>query len=316
MADKTAIEWTDATWNPIVGCSIISAGCTNCYAMQAAHDLERRFGTPKYAGLTKVVNGNPVWTGDVRLYDQALAQPLRWRRPRKIFVNSMSDLFHPRLTGEQIDRIFATMALCPQHTFQVLTKRPRLMQAYFNRPTRRELIADLAAQPTADHPRDSLGSIAAAALQWPLPNVWLGVSVENQAAADERREPMAAIAAQGWNTWVSYEPALGMVDWSGWEFIRWLVSGGESGPGARAAHPDCHRAARDWCAGAGIPFLFKQWGEWAPRSHLSPGDGFGKKTHRVDGASPNDCWGYFVGKKAAGRLLDGIQHDGYPEARP
>lgn len=132
MANKSTIEWTDATWNPTVGCSIVSPGCTNCYAMKAAHSLERRFGSKKYGGLTKVVNGNAVWTGEVRLDEDALLQPLKWKRGRRIFVNSMSDLFHESLPDEAIDRVFAVMALCPQHTFQVLTKRAARMRAYLS----------------------------------------------------------------------------------------------------------------------------------------------------------------------------------------
>jgi protein gp37 len=131
MADKSAIEWTDATWNPTVGCSIVSPGCTNCYAMKVANGLERRFDSPKYRGLTKVVNGNAVWTGEVRLDEAALLQPLKWKRGRRIFVNSMSDLFHESLSDADIDRVFAVMALAPQHTFQVLTKRAERMRDYF-----------------------------------------------------------------------------------------------------------------------------------------------------------------------------------------
>src|SRR5579872_1382756 len=183
MAD-TKIEWTDKVWNPTVGCSIFSPGCARCYAMKLAHGLERRFDMPKYRGLTKVVNGNPVWTGEVRLDEAALLQPLKWKRGRRIFVNSMSDLFHESLPDEMIDRVFAVMALCPQHTFQCLTKRAERMQKYIA-----EIVADqqlglnrfgIAALATGLH--GPAGSLPL----WPLPNVWLGVSAERQQEADER----------------------------------------------------------------------------------------------------------------------------------
>lgn len=134
MADHSKIEWTNSTWNPTVGCSIVSPGCTNCYAMKTAHALERRFASKKYASLTKIVNGNAVWTGEVRLDEDALLQPLKWKKGRRIFVNSMSDLFHENLPDEAIDKVFAVMALCPQHTFQVLTKRPERMREYASNP--------------------------------------------------------------------------------------------------------------------------------------------------------------------------------------
>src|SRR6516162_10288457 len=130
MADKSPIEWTEATWNAIVGCSILSPGCTNCYAMRQAGRWLRR--TPKFAGLTQPSKAGPVWTGEMRLWEKALDQPLRWKKPRRIFVNSMSDLFHESLPDEWIDRIVAVMSRCPQHQFQVLTKRSARMRDYYD----------------------------------------------------------------------------------------------------------------------------------------------------------------------------------------
>src|SRR5258706_4090879 len=160
MGDKSHIEWTDATWNAVRGCSLVSAGCTNCYAMKVAHrfsgsgrrlnisaktlneagdryieDLEKK--AAPYEGLTRLTERGPVWTGDVRLVPEALDLPLRWKKPRRIFVNSMSDLFHEKVPDDFIDQVFAVMALAPRHTFQVLTKRPERMRDYFTKITRR-----------------------------------------------------------------------------------------------------------------------------------------------------------------------------------
>jgi protein gp37 len=162
MADKTGIQWTEATWNPLAGCSVVSPGCTNCYAMREAGG--RLKSSAKFAGLTEPSKAGPVWTGEVRLWERVLDQPVRWTKPRRIFVNSMSDLFHESVPDEWIDRVFAVMALCPQHTFQVLTKRADRMRDYCSSPY----------------------NGVALSFKWPLPNVWLGVSVEDQARADGR----------------------------------------------------------------------------------------------------------------------------------
>lgn len=306
---RTKIEWASHVWNPIVGCSIVSPGCTNCYAMAMAARIEAA-GTsgPRpshYAGTTRNVNGNAVWTGKVELAPvHILTAPLHWKKPRRIFVNSMGDLFHEAVAEEWIDAVFAVMRQCRQHSFQVLTKRSRRMQDY--------LIA------RADH-RAIVQS----------PNVWLGTSVERQQEADERRRALHKVAEAGWMTWVSYEPALGPVDWSGWEFIRWLVSGGESGPNARPSHPDWHRSARDWCKQNGIPYFFKQWGGWRePKEYegydTSKGRA-GKPPAFIVGADGSvHCFAsrYIgddfkvmirVGKQSAGRVLDGMVYNGFPE---
>lgn len=342
MADQTKIEWTDATWNPITGCSIVSPGCTNCYAMALAGTRLKNHDSRK--GLTKQVKGKHVWTGEVRFNAQWLDQPLRWSKPRMIFVCAHGDLFAEGVPDEWLDQIFAVMALCPQHTFQVLTKRPERMREYLrgdenasndeaHQPHQRILDAAYNIigspgrfSPIALHLR-SLCEASEPPL--PLPNVWLGVSVEDQRRADERRHSMAELAAKGWTTWVSYEPALGPVDWRGWGFLKWLVSGGESGSDARPSHPDWHRGARDFCAVAGVPFLFKQWGEFhptqiprsefaVPRPFHRAGELCANANGRLEGF-PQDQDNITVmrrvGKRGAGRLLDGIEHNAFPEIR-
>ena len=281
MGDNTAIEWAEATWNPIAGCTVVSPGCTNCYAMKTAAGLERRFGSVKYAGLTRVVNGNVVWTGELRLVEAALGQPLRWRRPRRIFVNSMSDLFHENLPDAAIDRVVGVMARAPQHRFMALTKRADRMRRYFD----------------------------AAATREPLANLWLGVSVEDQARAEERIPQLLATPAA--LRFLSCEPLLGPLDLraglgapiaGGAAGVDWVIAGGESGPGARPMHADWARALRDQCRDAGVPFFFKQWGAWAPEPDAAGGFAAGRT---VRAERP-------VGKKRAGRLLDGRSWDELP----
>ncbi|MFG1414005.1 phage Gp37/Gp68 family protein [Xanthobacter sp. VTT E-85241] len=340
MAQRTSIEWTrgadgspGATWNPIVGCSIVSPGCTNCYAMSMARRIEAMQPTTHYAGTTQVVNGNAVWTGKVALApERILTQPLRWQKPRKIFVNSMGDLFHEAVPVEWIDRTFAVMNDATWHDFQVLTKRPGRMRAYLTDEATNERIADAQVSMGLD-----------VHVNTPARNIWLGTSVEDQHRADERREDLSALAGDRWRTFVSYEPARGPVDWTGWEFLSWLISGGESGNRARPSDPDWHRAARDFCAAHGIPYLFKQWGEWLPlgqsgftqwtaltrgdgtliyhdiwRGHAHFNDGAGGPETHVIGPvkthSRASCLSARIGKRAAGRLLDGIEYNGMPGA--
>lgn len=283
MADKTGIEWADATWNPIVGCSLASPGCTNCYAMSMAARIEnidaaqrlRAFDDHRhldemhpegrdpartamldarthYAGTTIQTKAGAVWTGKLApAPENILTQPLRWRRPREVFVNSMGDLFHKDAPRVLVDRAFAVMATANHHTYLVLTKRPDYMREYATAADFTERVADA----QVDLGQDSYAN-------QPEHHIFLGTSVEDQHRADDRRAHMAALAAAGWHTFVSYEPALGPVDWTGWEFLSGIISGGESGPRARPTHPDWHRAARDFCAANGIPYFFKQWGEW------------------------------------------------------
>ncbi len=326
MSDGTKIEWTDATWNPIVGCSVVSPGCTNCYAMRLAGTRMKHH--PSRAGLTRDSKAGPVWTGEVRFMEQWLIQPLRWAKPRMIFVCAHADLFHEAVPDEWIDRIFAVMAMAPQHTFQVLTKRPERMREYLHSPVVIDSIANAA--------HDIDGGIGAPIL--PLPNVWLGVSVEDQRRADERIPILLDTPAAV--RWISAEPLLGLLDLArivlissdapdlgkpdvsinaltGWlgssaadmARLDWVVAGGESGPSARPMHPDWARSLRDQCEKAGVPFLFKQWGEWAPAEDY-PSEI--QEQYDVHGLA--DGHSIRVGKKAACRLLDGVIHDGYPEA--
>ncbi len=341
MADHSHIEWTDATWNPIVGCSLVSPGCTNCYAMSMARRIEAMQAGTHYAGTTQVVNGYAVWTGKVALApEHILTQPLRWRRARKIFVNSMGDLFHEDVPDEWIDRVFAIMALTPQHTYQVLTKRSARMREYLANEALYGRVHDvLFGENHFPDPMPKLVSVEAAStnlnsLYNPgiLPNVWLGVSAEDQRRADERRDDLAALAATGWRTFVSYEPALGPVDWTGWEFLSWLISGGENGP--RPSHPDWHRAARDFCAAHGIPYFFKQWGTWLPALDRDMDDPDWRAPYAgaMNDRRPDIAWlnlaggcGFHgarfhvmrrAGKAQAGRLLDGREHNAMPGGRP
>ncbi|WP_339037388.1 phage Gp37/Gp68 family protein [Bradyrhizobium symbiodeficiens] len=243
----TSIEWTDATWNPIVGCTIATPGCTNCYAMRMAARLESMGTVPHYAGSTRRLNGKAVWTGKLALApDDLVVAPLRRRRPTTYFVNSMGDLFHEDCPEQWIDRVFGVMAEAKQHTFQVLTKRAKRMRDYLT--ARRAL---------------------------PLPNVWLGVSAERQKEADERIPLLAAAPAAV--RFVSAEPLLGPInlrqacdaatksaatrrssDVKG--AIDWLIVGGESGPRARSMDPEWVDSLRLQCEVADVAFFFKQWG--------------------------------------------------------
>lgn len=280
MAANSKIEWTDTTWNPLAGCSVIAAGCRNCYAMRMAARIEAMGTAPHYAGTTSKVNGKAVWTGKVNVApDSILPQPLRWKKPRRIFVNSMSDLFHEAVPDEVIDRIFAVMALCPQHTFQVLTKRPDRMRAYLSTPTRHDIIAAR----WNYHPSRPKGGDSRTAGLWPFPNVWLGTSVSTQADADEfvpdllatpaavrflSCEPLLGAVNCRWTDWAhnatgeSYRQYLertgGVNEYEGLRKIDWLIVGGESGPKRRPMNLAWARSLRDQCRAAGVPFFMKQ----------------------------------------------------------
>lgn len=487
MSDNSSIEWTDATWNPVTGCSVVSPGCTNCYAMGLAGTRLRNH--PSRAGLTIDTKAGPVWNGEVRLNEQWLTQPLKWKRPRTIFVCAHGDLFHEGVPDEWIDRVFAVMALAPQHTFQVLTKRAKRMREYCSDPATPFRVAKAmdAIKPGEDAPEEiraiagypgyfasSLGviytehrgprrpmkpdigeqghsrvqlhregagrygdrhlvhrliletfvgpspspeaqgrhrdgnarhnalhnltwgtqednwtdakrhgshrryskltadqadeikrrhaagetgeslarefeisatqvrNIAAGrqwnvepTIEWPLRNVWKGVSAEDQKRADERVPDLLATPAAV--RFVSAEPLLGPINfeplWGERAFyvgdavsgfidhepcIDWIIVGGESGPNARPMHPDWARSIRDQCD-AGAAFFYKQHGEWKA---LAPGDGDWPTDTptmirlRPDGTKGDDGWPMQrVGKKFAGRELDGQTHDAMPEPR-
>ena len=333
MSDKTAISWTDATWNPVTGCTPVSAGCEHCYA--------------------KCMHDRGLWSKEpfskVTCHPDRLEIPLHWRKPRKIFVCSMGDLFYESVPDEFIDKVFAVMALCPQHTFQVLTKRAERMHLYLGNA---RLFCNIVStsnktasgeECTAFNP--NLTTLARVArrfpnrLQVPLPNLWLGVTAENQTAADERIPLLLDTPAAV--HFVSCEPLLGPIDFTNIQNLcfdafygvdnrrtklDWAICGGETGPGARPMHPDWVRGLRDQCQVARVPFHFKQWGEWA---HLDwhhemtrTGDAWvwpDGTFHVVDGHEmPANIKGCVlvrrVGKKAAGRMLDGREWTEFPEA--
>jgi len=317
----TSIEWTDKTWNPVRGCSRVSEGCRHCYA----EELAARFSGDgqAYEGLAHRVGGEPRWTGEVRFLPEKLDAPLRWRKPRRVFVNSMSDLFHEKVTDEQIDRVFAVMALAKRHTFQILTKRPGRMRRYLTDPVdarwgsstlppRRDCAVWAAARrqlngtgkdiyAEIEMPVHGVGPAGIGIKAWPLPNVELGVSVEDQATADERIPELLRCPAA--MRWVSYEPALGPVDFSAWLPATWrcpacrrgtekpawvgigtaalcptcderldaegcaggldgIVVGGESGPKARPFDVEWARDVVAQCRFAGAPVFVKQLGAW------------------------------------------------------
>lgn len=316
MTSHTKIEWTDRTWNPVSGCTKVSPGCAHCYAERIVNRFHG-------AGAFDQVLVKP----------HKLDEPLHWKKPARIFVNSMSDLFHDDVPDNFIAHVFSTMARCPQHTFQILTKRPSRMKQWFESGHIEYL------GPNANMTRVQKLVGCGTTINWPLPNVWLGVSVENQHFADERIPILLDTPAAV--RFVSYEPALGPVDFRPFLHglsrvsnhgarITWLICGGESGPHARPMHPDWARAARDQCQAAGVPFFFKQWGEWMPvripwahrechRKHLYLwDDGLTNTAHQRWLDVPHDkdprhrvvmCK---VGKKVAGRLLGGREWNEFP----
>lgn len=305
----TGIEWTDRVWNPTTGCDRVSPGCDNCYALKMAKRL-KGMGSAKYQ-----TDGDPRTSGPgfgLAIHPDALGLPLTWKKPRKVFVNSMSDLFHADVPDEFIAQVFAVMAATPRHTFQVLTKRHARMRALLNNDEWLDLFAQA-------YWTQGVGTYAEDGPPWPLPNVHLGVSVEDQQWADIRLPALVETPAAV--RWVSAEPLLGPVDLSPWlGRIDWVVAGGESGPGARPMHPDWVRSIRDQCADAGVPFLFKQWGNWTqvPPVNMATTD---RWVDLAGGVAPVGSTGLVadesvvmrnVGKKAAGRVLDGRSHDEYP----
>lgn len=330
MAETSTIEWTDATWNPITGCTMVSAGCTNCYAMGLAATRLRNH--PSRKGLTRQSGGRAIWTGEVRFNDEWLDQPLRWTRPRRIFVCAHGDLFHEAVPDEWIDRVFAVMALAPHHTFQVLTKRPERARQYLTglggghsidimvRAQGRLLRAAEYATRNTPHLRYDFNR------RWPLRNVWLGTSIEDQATADARIPHLLATPAAV--RFLSAEPLLGPVDLTQWSGIEgdgvtmgfgldWVIVGGESGSGARPMHPDWVRSLRDQCQAAGVAFFFKQRGDWTWLENPTGGewvtDGPTMCRLQPDGVKGWTGWPMQrIGKKAAGRLLDGRTWDEVP----
>lgn len=303
MSGKTKIEWATDQWNPVTGCSKVSQGCKHCYA-------EREW--PRLAAPRTKPN---IYTGreftDVRCHPEKLDIPLRWTKPRRIFVNSMSDLFHEDVAENFIWDVFDIIERAPWHIFQILTKRPQRMN-------------------------DVLARISGARR---CQNLWLGVSCEDQATADERIPLLLQTPAAV--RWISAEPLLGPISFEGMfanpndrrdgtnalEELDWIVAGGESGPQARPMHPDWVRAIREQCQAACVPFFFKQWGEWSPPdtdqeyntiagraghppAYLVSPDGTVHCTREASGKKAAPM--IRVGKKIAGRMLDGRTWDEYP----
>jgi protein gp37 len=226
---ETQIEWTDATWNPVAGCSIISAGCTNCYAMEMARRLQA-MDVEKYRGLTRKSGSRTIWNGVVREDHEALQIPARWKKPKKIFVNSMSDLFHDRVSDAFILKVWEVMAATPRHHYQILTKRPERMSAIVRKK-----------------------------ISMVLPNVWLGTSVENAEVA-ERVDDLRTIPAA--IRFISFEPLIGSVRAIDLTGIHWAIVGGESGHAARPIREQWIDEIYDQCQEFETAFFFKQWGTW------------------------------------------------------
>lgn len=376
MADGTGIEWTDATWNVVLGCDRVSPGCDGCYAIRTAR---RMAGNPNpkvalpYAGLVDERDGRLDWTGQVNLVDDRLTLPMRWTKPRRIFVNAQSDLFHDQVPDQFIARVFGVMAATPRHTFQVLTKRHARMRSLLSSDTFSAAVSRQAVRYLAafERPRVDLGKPWDV---WPLPNLWLGVSVEDQKRAELRLPALLDTPAAV--RWASCEPLLGPLELDWWlgghwrcptcgfdqgshmgnthciecrtrsypppyRSLDWIVVGGESGPGARPMHPAWPRRLRDQCAAAGVPYLFKQWGEYGllPRgwreegpwpdepgvtvaddgtvyqpgdlTYDPPGPRYGEAVRADHGRAQLTAM-YRAGKKEAGRELDGRTWDQYP----
>ena len=254
MSTASKIEWTETTWNPVTGCDRISSGCDRCYALTLAKRL-KAMGSQKYQA-----DGDPRTSGPgfaVTVHEDTVPEPLRWRKPRVVFVNSMSDLFHARVPDAFIASVFAVMAVTPQHTYQVLTKRPRRMRA---------LLASDAFRAEVDAAADALGLGTAAdraPLPWPAPNVWLGTSIENDDytwRADCLRQVPAAVR------FLSLEPLLGPLPSLSLDGIGWVIAGGESGPGCRPLDLAWVRDIRDRCASQDAAFFFKQVGGPTPKA--------------------------------------------------
>lgn len=277
MAQDSPIEWTDVTWNPTRGCGRVSPGCERCYAEKVAH----RFSGPgrPYEGLVTMGKRGPRWNGEGHFVLDALDAPLHWRKPRKVFVNSMSDLFFEKFSSDEIAAVFGVMAACPHHTFQVLTKRPARAAEWFARNV--DHLTECA-ESAARFTGDSFASMFFQGTAWPLSNVWIGVSIEDQQRADERLPQLLEIPATV--RFVSYEPALGPVDFcatgvgdalsecdecngdancelcGGLPRIDWVIVGGESGAGARPFDLAWARSAVKQCQEAGVPVFVKQLG--------------------------------------------------------
>lgn len=325
MGDKTGIEWTDATWNPVTGCVKVSQGCKFCYAKRE---------WPRLAGNKKSIYAGRKFE-DVRVHPERLKQPLLWARPRRIFVNSMSDLFQEGVPFDFIDQCFGVMSVCGQHTFQILTKRPERAVEYFRtNPGERQAawFTCAVAQLLENKATTEDGAVEVHARKnvpgYPPRNVWIGTSVEDQESADLRVPQLLDVP--GRVRFLSIEPLLGPIDFGGdrWinhrdprmherpiERVDWIIVGGESGGSGRPMASEWVRTIRDQAAAFEIPFFFKQWGEWAPPAQVPDSDkmlvlhtgdvGVGNGSREVV---------FKFGTRRTGRLLDGQLHDAMPPA--
>jgi protein gp37 len=227
MSGPSEIEWTDVTWNPVAGCTLASAGCTNCYAMRMAARLQA-MGHKKYRGTTRKSGGRYVWTGRVNVDESSLSAPLEWRKGKRIFVNSMADLFHADVSSEFIQQVWDVMAECPQHHFQILTKRPERMAEMFGRGELKR-----------------------------MNNVWLGTSVESQEVVSRIGQ---LVQITGMTLFVSFEPLIGPIDEVDLTGIHWAIVGGESGPRSRPIEERWVETIHRICRRDDVAFFFKQWG--------------------------------------------------------
>lgn len=323
----TQIEWTHIpcykpeVWNPVTGCTRVSSGCDNCYAVGMTRRLA---GMPKmadkYSGL--VNPGKKHFNGTVKCHEGVLSVPIGWKEPRAVFVNSMSDLFHESVPDDFIRDVFTVMGAFPEHIFMILTKRPDRMADVVNRLTAPSFEMKTRIAINSMCMRHDGKKVEA---QWPLPNVWLGASVEDQQTANERIPYLIRIQATV--RFLSCEPLLSYIDLAkacqtsvitkGFSYLpsqelHWVIAGGESGRNARPMHPGWMRSLRDQCQEAGVPFFFKQWGEWLPSDQYAPASDSKERPWSVPYATM-DIGGYdWVTKKAAGRLLDGVEHSEFP----
>ena len=302
------IQWTDVTWNPVIGCSRVSEGCRNCYAERHASRLAGNPLTPGYAGIAK----DGRWTGRVELVPEKLIEPLAWRKPRRVFVNSMSDLFHESLPDAEIDKVFAVMLQAPMHTFQVLTKRAERMRAYLSNPwlySRLLRAVDMGTRQSSNAPNPMIG--VSDPSRFPAKWIWLGVSCEDQKTADERVPLLLQTSAAV--RFVSLEPLLGPIDlrsllgrdtldpFSAAPPVDWVIIGGESGPGARPCDVAWIRDIIRQCKTAGVPCFVKQLGAYVADRNDAGFEGV------INGDDRKTSWPHV--------LYDEVEHDirGYRE---
>lgn len=287
---STKIEWATEVWNPVTGCNLVSSGCTNCYAMHqahrmAAHPNEKVAG--RYRGTTRLdANGKPIWSGQILTHEDTLNKPLSWRKPRRCFVNSMSDLFHESVPFDFIAKVWVVMKVAKEHTFMILTKRPKRMYDFLNWNGAADIIPGFG---FSVKPGDVLH------------NVWLGISAEDQDTYYERARHLNACRATV--RFLSLEPLLSPIYDIAYP-TDWIIVGGESGKNARPLHPNWVRSIRRHCLKTDTPFFFKQWGEWVDW----------RDTDDVEQARFDDgLIVYRVGKHKAGHLLDGFKEMAKPK---